>query len=325
MFEGLISITDYDLALPLGGILSSTKNYIIFFAGFSLIIFVHELGHFIAAKVADVRVDKFAIGFGRELFGFSRGETRYSFNILPLGGYLKMLGQEDFSIDKSGELKVKEDPRSFTHKPVGIRMFIVSAGVVMNFVFAALLFMLVFMIGMKSTSAKIGGVQPGMPAEKAGLQAGDTIIEINDKVIRDRGDLIASIILSDPEELMNIVYSRPDSSSGESITSTVALRPVMTSERNTLMIGVAPPMNTVVRFAREDPGLPAEEQLRAGDKILEVNGHPVTSFWELNYLLSETRGGWGELKILRFSGATDSEGRELTVRRRPHLYLKPMG
>ena len=132
-------------------------------------IFVHELGHFLVAKWADVRVEKFCVGFGRELFGFTRGETRYGFNILPLGGYVKMLGQEDFEIDTTGELQAKEDPRSFTNKSVGRRMLIVSAGVVMNVVFAALLFMVVFMVGMEAGVTEVGFVTPKQPGFAGGL------------------------------------------------------------------------------------------------------------------------------------------------------------
>ena len=120
------------------GWMASIWSVFLLILGFSLVIFVHELGHFLAAKWAGVRVEKFAIGFGKELFGFTRGETRYCFNVLPLGGYVKMLGQEDFVVDKSGELKVKEDPNAFTNKSVGKRMVIISAGVIMNLLFAAI-------------------------------------------------------------------------------------------------------------------------------------------------------------------------------------------
>ncbi|MFQ5495066.1 MAG: site-2 protease family protein, partial [Phycisphaerae bacterium] len=95
--DGLVA-----LAGPLR-VLDGIWPYVVILLGFSLIVFVHELGHFSVAKWAGVKVERFAIGFGRELFGFTRGETRYSFNILPLGGYVKMLGQEDFD-DKSKEL-----------------------------------------------------------------------------------------------------------------------------------------------------------------------------------------------------------------------------
>src|SRR5215475_11570060 len=110
--------------------LITAKSLLLALLGFSFVVFVHELGHFLAAKWAGVRVEKFCIGFGKELFGFTRGGTRYGFNILPLGGYVKMLGQEDFAVDKTGELKVRDHSDSFTNKTIGQRMVIVSAGVV---------------------------------------------------------------------------------------------------------------------------------------------------------------------------------------------------
>lgn len=171
--------------------------------GFSLIVFVHELGHFLAAKWAGVRVERFAIGFGKELFGFTRGETRYSFNLLPLGGYVKMLGQEDFVVDKTGELKVKEDPNSFTNKSVGKRMVIVTAGVIMNLIFAAIAFTIVAMVGLKQMPPVIGYVDKNKPAGRAGLQAGDRILEINGVEVDSFTHLSALISLSgDGEELV---------------------------------------------------------------------------------------------------------------------------
>ena len=134
--------------------------------GFSLVVFFHELGHFLAAKWCDVKVERFCIGFGREIIGFTRGETRYSFNILPLGGYVKMHGQEDFAVDKSGEWAVRNDPRSFSNKPVGARAAVVSAGVAMNLVFAAAAFAVVYMIGLDSISPVVGYVAPGNPASR---------------------------------------------------------------------------------------------------------------------------------------------------------------
>ena len=159
-------------------ILVAVKPYFLIFLGFSAVIFVHELGHFMVAKWANVRIEKFCIGFGRELFGFTRGETRYGFNLLPLGGYVKMLGQEDFEVDSTGELQVRDDPRSFAVQPVGHRMLIVSAGVVMNVIFAALLFMIVFTVGLQVFVTDVGFVKPNSPAAMAGLQRGDEIIKI---------------------------------------------------------------------------------------------------------------------------------------------------
>jgi len=178
------------------------------FIGFSLIIFVHELGHFLVAKWAGVRVEQFAIGFFREVFGFTRGETRYSFNLLPLGGYVKMLGQEDFEVDTTGELQFKDDPRSFANKSVGKRMAIVSAGVVMNLLLAGLLFMVVFLVGKEVPSTKIGAVVPDGPAGMVGLESGDVVLRINDTGVDEFNDINMAVMLAKPGKPLNIEVDR---------------------------------------------------------------------------------------------------------------------
>ena len=310
-------------ALVLAGVLSTAKNYFLIFAGFSLVIFVHELGHFVAAKCFGVRVDKFAVGFGRELFGFTRGETRYSFNVLPLGGYVKMLGQEDFAVDKSGEWSVKEDPRAFTNKPVSQRMIVVSAGVLMNLVFAAFLFMIVFMVGMKAPSAVVGLVQPGMPAEKAGLRVGDKIVKVNSQAISDQGDLKSAIVLSDPDEPLTIEYERKDATTGEVRRESVTINAEMSPDQNVLKIGVAPPTNNTVALALEEPALLPEEQLQLEDEILEINGEKITSGYELNFVLGNLHGNWADVKIRRPARDDSSQEQILTVQRRAHMFFLP--
>ena len=178
--------------------ISATGNVVLVVLGFSLVVFVHELGHFLAAKWRQVRVERFSVGFGPELLGFTRGETRYSFCVLPLGGYVKMLGQEDFEIDKSGELAVKNDPRSFTNKPVSSRMIIVTAGVVMNLIFAALLYVVVYMVGREEIKPVIGYILPETPAARAGLTVGDRILSINGSHVSNFEQVLMGIRLSDP-------------------------------------------------------------------------------------------------------------------------------
>ena len=115
--------------------------------GFSVIIFVHELGHFLMAKWVGIRVETFAIGFGPRLFGFKRGDTDYCIRALPLGGYVKMMGQEDFALDQERVEATKIDPNSFLAKTPGQRALVVSGGVVMNVIFAAIAFVVIFMHG----------------------------------------------------------------------------------------------------------------------------------------------------------------------------------
>jgi regulator of sigma E protease len=151
---------------------------IIFIVIFGLLIFVHELGHFVAAKISGVKVEEFGFGFPPKIFGIKRGETTYTLNLIPLGGFVRMLGEEE----------VSDSPRSFNKKPIAKRLFIIVAGVLMNLVLAVVVLTIGFSIGMSpivSDPATIGGkhqteiiiadVKSGSPAEKVGLKQGDII------------------------------------------------------------------------------------------------------------------------------------------------------
>jgi regulator of sigma E protease len=156
-----------------------------------ILIFVHELGHFLVAKLMGVKVEKFSLGFGPKLFGFQRGETEYLISAFPLGGYVKMFGegfnevemieQEVAGADpaEAVELSDADKARSFSHKSIPQRMAIVFAGPFFNMLFAWLLLILLYMTGMPILKATIGEVFPGKPAAQAGIQKGDLITAIN--------------------------------------------------------------------------------------------------------------------------------------------------
>ena len=161
--------------------------------GFGFVIFFHELGHFLAAKYVGIRVEQFAVGFGQALFSWRKGmgwqfgssgakyeelmkaerdgiqrtdvsalgETEYRLNWVPLGGYVKMLGQDDL---KPGV--TEEDPRAYNKKSLGARMVVVSAGVIMNIILAAIGFMVVFLMGFRAPPAIAGSVIPNSPASQ---------------------------------------------------------------------------------------------------------------------------------------------------------------
>lgn len=255
--------------VSLGGLWDMVWPYLMIMLGFSAVIFFHELGHFLAAKWAGVRVERFAIGFFSEVVGFTIGETRYSFNILPLGGYVKMLGEEDFE-DKDGEIRVKKDPRSFSNKPVFHRMVIVSAGVVMNILFAAFLFVIVFMHGTETLVTTIGQVLPESPAALAGLQPGDTILKINDSVIREYQEIKFAVMLADPHTPLDFEIDRR----GEIMHVTV--KPEPEQQKNLLQVGIAPATTRMVLGAtdhRFDPRNP--KHLRPFDVIVAIEGEAI--------------------------------------------------
>lgn len=156
-----------------------------------LLIFVHELGHFAVAKWSGVLVERFSLGFGPRLFGWRRGETEYAVSAVPLGGYVKMLGE-----DPEEEIPQAAAQRAFSMQALWKRVAIVMAGPLMNLVTAFVAFTVVFAIfgaGTPSEAPKIGGVVEGMPAAKAGLTHGDTVLAIEGTSIATWDELSSTV------------------------------------------------------------------------------------------------------------------------------------
>ncbi|MFQ5414832.1 MAG: RIP metalloprotease RseP [Phycisphaerae bacterium] len=304
------------VATTLLSVWSSAWPYLLMLLGFSAIVFVHELGHFAVAKWAGVKVERFAVGFGKELFGFTRGETRYSFNILPLGGYVKMLGQEDFD-DKAKELKFNDDPRSFVNKPVGHRMAIVSAGVIMNLVFALVAFAIVFTVGMEVFGTHIGFVAPDSPADAAGLMAGDDIKKINGRTIEEFTDVSISVMLAPPHVPIEFLVERDDA------LKTILVTPIGNREEGRLQAGIGP--GSTREIASIGPGIDASrpDSPHVGDILVEVDGRPVTddNAVEVARLLAHNTG---DVIVARPDPEDpDAEPRRIKVHVPPMLGLYP--
>lgn len=184
-----------------------------------ILIFVHELGHFLFAKLFRVKVLKFSLGFGPKLISKTVGETEYLISAFPLGGYVKMLGENPD--DVAGE---EESGRSFAGKPVWNRFFIVLAGPLFNLLFSVFLFFMIFMImGIPENrdSTAIGEVSADSPAMQAGIVAGDTIVAIDDTGIKSwmdvlhivstsEGKTLSFTVLRDSEELVIPVTPQMD-------------------------------------------------------------------------------------------------------------------
>lgn len=285
--------------------LDTTLYVLLVVIGFSLIIFVHELGHFLAAKWAGVRVDRFAVGFGTRLFGYRRGEgltfgnrpeytaaelaerrygeTDYCFKALPIGGYVKMMGQDDIIIDeKTNEVRFSDDPRSFANRPVGKRMVVVSAGVVFNLLLAAVLLVVVFMIGLRMPAPIIGEVSPDSPAFGL-LKTGDEVLAIDGAEVDSFGDLINYSVMSSGPLHMRIKRD------GQVLDEDVVVEPRFDPRLRVRLLDVGRPKTT----RRTAPAIPFGDRpaVQKDDVIIAVDGQPVTNYTEIleHFLLSKGR------------------------------------
>jgi regulator of sigma E protease len=194
--------------------------YTLPFLGVVLVItLVHEFGHFIVARRCGVRVEAFSVGFGRELIGFTdRHGTRFKLSLLPLGGYVKMFGEQGFVRDATGRIRLlerHERESSFFHKSVGERAAIVFAGPLVNVAFGgAILALLIFAKGLNVPSPTVGSVAAGSPAAVAGLQVGDRILAV-DGAPAIGMDAILAAIARDPDRLLSLEVRRGDMRRGD--------------------------------------------------------------------------------------------------------------
>ncbi|MGB9710408.1 MAG: RIP metalloprotease RseP [Thermodesulfovibrio sp.] len=175
-------------------------NFIYAIILFGFLIFIHEFGHFLAAKISGVRVLKFSIGFGPKVIGKKIGETEYLLSAVPLGGYVKMYGEEPTD-------EVIDEMRSFKHQPVYKKIFIVFAGPFFNILGAVILFWIVFVHGVPVIKPVIGEVMKNSPAYMAGLKTGDKIVEIEGQKISNWFDM-AQFIQQNPNKNLNFKIER---------------------------------------------------------------------------------------------------------------------
>lgn len=235
--------------------------------GLGLVIFLHELGHFAVAKWCNVFVERFSIGFGPVLFSRKWGETEYALSLIPFGGYVKMLGQDDADPSQLTSEEIAEDPRSYVAKTVFQRMAIISAGVTMNVLTAFLFFIIVFRVGCPTLPSLIGDARPGMPAWEAGIESGDRIDKINDSPIVTYPELKLAVALSSGQLKIEGRHRN-----GEKFDITVD----PDAKGSHPQIGVAPMESLFVYDGL--PGLSSASEgplFHKGDRIESVDGKPV--------------------------------------------------
>jgi regulator of sigma E protease len=179
-----------------------------------LLIFVHEFGHFIVAKLFKVGVLKFSLGFGRKIAGRKYGETEYMISAFPLGGYVKMLGEDD----GTEELSPEDKKRAFLEQPLYVRAAIVFAGPFFNILLAVAVCYIIFLTGFPTAIAKVADVVPGSPAQAAGFRPGD-IIEKVDGTYTDIWEQVSEYIKAHPAKKMDFMVKRDDSTVSLSATT----------------------------------------------------------------------------------------------------------
>ncbi|MBY0355700.1 MAG: RIP metalloprotease RseP [Rickettsiales bacterium] len=179
----------------------------------SVIVFIHEFGHYLVARLCGVRITDFSIGFGREIFGFhDRHGTRWKFSLLPLGGYVKMFGDaSEASTSKSEQLNLMSEAErkvSFHYQPLYKKAFIVTAGPLFNFILTIGIFtFFVFTNGLETTEPLVGDVIAESPAAAAGLQSGDRILQVDGKKVARFTD-IPLLIITNVGKPVRLLYER---------------------------------------------------------------------------------------------------------------------
>ncbi len=237
--------------------------------GLGLVIFIHELGHFVAAKWCDVHVKTFSIGFGPAIpfCSYKWGETTYMLGIIPLGGYVAMVGEGDHGADEEAE----EDPRSFKHKTVGQRMLIISAGVVMNVILGMGCFVAAYLHGVREEPAIIGMVMSGGSAWRAGLLTDDRIVKIGSRDNPTFKDLRPIVMSTRKGERIPVVVVR----NGKTLDP-IMVEPLREEGTYFPTLGIAAQTRpTLLAMKKKDfrptvPGTPAAlaKEFEPGDRIV---------------------------------------------------------
>ncbi len=252
-------------------------NVVPFVVLLGILIFVHELGHFLVARMCGVRVEVFSLGFGKKLFSYKKGDTTYCLSLIPLGGYVKMFGEQNGT-----EVSESERNVSFTHKTVWQRISIVLAGPLMNFFFAVFVFFLIAELGEETRSPVVAEVTANSPADKMGLKAGDRIVEIAGAQIKSYEEFQKSLTKFKGGNVAAVVESAAGEKRNLNLEVGSIVNPnIFSIEKNIGSIdGVQPlAMGAAVGVLA---GSPAEKLgFKIGDEIVAINEAKVSRWTQL--------------------------------------------
>jgi len=245
---------------------------------FGVLVFIHEFGHFFTAKLVGIRVETFSFGYGKRLFGFRRKETDYRLSLIPMGGYVKFLGEGEFF--KEGD-RTNLPADHFLAKTRGERFLVMVMGSVMNILLAVVIFAAINMVGVTVPAYQeekpiIGYIEPGSPAEKAGFELEDEILRVDNERVATWSDVELAVGRK-PDREIRVEIRR----GGE-----VRMIEFRTEKRTRYALGYAGFMGKFLTQIRSvNPGSPAEKAgLQPGDIVLSVDGRPIYLYQFVDYL-----------------------------------------
>lgn len=294
------------------------SNLAVVLIGFGAVVLVHEFGHFIVAKMGGIKVEAFSLFMPPTVLGLRRtakglrfrflpmffskssesgeesedeglsftlgkggqeSDTEYRFGLIPFGGYVKLLGQEDV-----GPVKQISDPRSFANKSLGIRAAVIAAGVTFNVISAAIVLMIVFLVGINFPPPVVGGVMPGSPAARAGLRPGDEVLEIDgDSDNLDFSSIALAAALSQANKAVPMTVLRADGTIEEIGIVAENLPGGQMRE-----FGIEQPRSLTLAEVSDPNALKARTGLLPGDTVIAVAGKEVEHEWTFDRIVRET-------------------------------------
>jgi regulator of sigma E protease len=269
--------------------LDVATNALAFVFAIGLIILVHEAGHFAVAKAFGMRVLAFSLGFGKRIWGFRRGETDYQIAALPLGGYVKLSGEDP-------EESASDDPRDFLNRPRWQRIVVYLAGPAANVVLSILLIWALFVAGidipaLQSIPAVVGEVEAGSPGELAGMASGDEIVEVDGRSV-DRWQDVAFAVMTSIGRPITIEAERDGERRRFEVT------PIQPEGYDFGDIGVFPKL--LPKIGQVLPGSPAERAgFRRGDEVRAVDGRPLAGSADFVAYVSARAGRAVVIEVVR--------------------------
>ncbi|WP_119678341.1 RIP metalloprotease RseP [Indioceanicola profundi] len=290
-------------------VLGFVWNYgVMFLLVLTVLVFVHELGHYWVARRSGVRVEVFSIGFGPEIFGFyDRAGTRWKFSAIPLGGYVRMFGDADVASrpDAAASQSMTEEERrvSFYHQPLGNRAAVVAAGPIANFLFAIVALAFLFMLyGQPYSPPVVQEVQPDGAAAEAGMLPGDRIVMLDGREM-DRFQEIVQLIVMNPGQTMDMVVDRD----GERIDMTITPRSVQLTDRfgNEHTVGRLGVIRGADKYVRLQPLAALWEAAR---ETLNLIKGTLEAVWQMIVGVRSTEELGGPLRIAQMSGEIAQTG-----------------